>query len=96
MQFRIITLHDFATQKTWSELVPALKVAVEKVAVEKAVDVDDDDGADIDEKMKDLGGEEKTDEEGVDNMKSETPVSDLKTLNCLLGLQTVVKPFQVS
>ena len=61
MQFRLVTVHDFAKQKTWPELVPALKVAVENI-----------------------------------DMVNGSETSDMKTLNCLLGLQTITKPFQVS
>ncbi|KAG0569597.1 hypothetical protein KC19_6G101400 [Ceratodon purpureus] len=57
--FRIVTVHDFAKQKTWPELVPALKVAVENI-----------------------------------DMVNVSEASDMKTLNCLLGLQTITKPFQ--
>lgn len=60
-QFRLVTVHDFAKQKAWPELVPALKAAVENI-----------------------------------DMVNGSEASEMKTLNCLLGLQTITKPFQVS
>jgi hypothetical protein len=57
--FRLVAVHDFAKQKSWSELVPALKTAIHN-----------------------------------SDLVTVPAPSEFKTLNVLIALQTIIKPFQ--
>jgi hypothetical protein len=54
-----VAVHDFAKQKSWSELVPALKTAIHN-----------------------------------SDLVTVPAPSEFKTLNVLIALQTIIKPFQ--
>ncbi len=55
-----MAVHDFAKQKSWPELVPALKTAIHN-----------------------------------SDLVTVPAPSEFKTLNVLIALQTIIKPFQV-
>jgi hypothetical protein len=57
--FRLVAVHDFAKQKSWPELVPALKTAIHN-----------------------------------SDLVTVLAPSEFKTLNVLIALQTIIKPFQ--
>jgi len=76
--------------------VPALKAAVEKVVLKKVPFENEANGKfAVEKEAVELGAIESDAVENIDTVM-ESEVSDMKTLNCLLGLQTITKPFQVS